>query len=113
VNWYEEVAFCNALSEQVGLQPCYHIAETAVTWATTADATRLPTEAEWEYACRAGTTTRRFWGDDDTAMERYAWFVDNAGHSVHPVGEKTSNPWGPVGYAGQCLGMVLGLVWSL
>jgi len=94
VNWFEAVSFCNALSQQVGLQPCYRIDGTHVIWDTNADGYRLPTEAEWEYACRAGTTSRWFFGDDPTALDRYAWFADNANNQVRPVGEKASNPWG-------------------
>jgi formylglycine-generating enzyme required for sulfatase activity len=94
VSWFDAVSFCNALSQQMGLQPCYRIDGTQVAWDKNADGYRLPTEAEWEYACRAGTTSRWFFGDDPTALDRYAWFATNANNTVQPVGEKTPNPWG-------------------
>jgi formylglycine-generating enzyme required for sulfatase activity len=76
------------VSEPDALQFCIRISEI-----TGADA-RLPTEAEWEYASRAGRDTKWFFGEDPSTLADYAWFKDNAGGKSHPVGEKKPNPWG-------------------
>ena len=76
VSYNDAVAFCQKLSQLTGRNY------------------RLPTEPEWEYACRAGTTTKYYFGDDANQLEDYAWYSANSQDTTHPVGQKLPNTWG-------------------
>jgi formylglycine-generating enzyme required for sulfatase activity len=87
VSWFDTTNYCAALTQR----------ERAAGRIPTNCVCRLPTEAEWEYACRGWTSDRRFsYGDDlnYTSLPDYAWYVDNSGNTTHPVGQKLPNPWG-------------------
>jgi formylglycine-generating enzyme required for sulfatase activity len=92
VSWLSAIQYCNMRSWREGLKPCYN-AET-LECDFSADGYRLPTEAEWEYACRAGTSSRWSFGDDTAQLAKHAWFKDNAQKTTHPVKQKSPNPWG-------------------
>ena len=95
VSWLETIQFCNKLSVKEGLKPFYDIDGNRARvsdWG--GEGYRLPTEAEWEYACRAGTTTRFCFGDDEKLIGEQAWHAQNSSGRTHPVGEKKPNPFG-------------------
>ena len=91
ISWNDAVLFCNLLSKEAGLTECYSIGEDSekVICNFEAQGYRLPTEAEWQYACKAGTRGYTY-GD----IEKIAWYIENSGGEIHKVGKKEPNEWG-------------------
>lgn len=91
VSWNEAISFCNLLSQESGLKECYSFKkdseEVICDW--TADGYRLPTEAEWQFACQAGTTSWRY-----DELDEIAWYKENSNGGIHQVGEKKPNDFG-------------------
>ena len=89
VSWYDTIDYCNLLSQFAELKACYTIHNAdEIEFHPNANGYRLPSEAEWQFACIAGTTAAT------SELDAIAWYRDNAEESAHPVGQKRANAWG-------------------
>lgn len=91
VSWTDAITFCNELSRKLGRTECYIVTNESenTIYNKTANGFRLLSDAEWQYACKAGTTGYRYAEND-----QIAWYQDNSNGSVHKVGQLLPNPWG-------------------
>ena len=101
VSWREAAEFCNALSERYHLEKCYN--EYYWECDTRKNGFRLPTEAEWEYACRAGTSTFFYSGNSEADLARAGWYRGNSQEQLHPGGLKEKNAWGLADMSGNVI----------
>ncbi len=99
VSWYDAIALCNQLSAEAGLAPAYLVDGLEVSWDAGSGGYRLPTEAEWQYACTAGTPAYRY-----GPLDEIAWYAGNSSGRAQSVGLKAANAWG--------LHDMLGNVWE-
>ncbi|MGE7902860.1 formylglycine-generating enzyme family protein [Peribacillus sp. NPDC094092] len=99
ISWNDAISFCNLLSRETGLEECYSTNGENMVCDWESSGFRLPSEAEWQYACKAGTAGYRY-GE----LNKIAWYNENSGGIIHEVGTREPNPWG--------LHDMLGNVWE-